>query len=122
MTPYGTSMFVLIALIVGARLLFGKLFVDRSDPRKLHQTVKGYLLTTVGSLIVLGISFSIRYWGLEILTAQLILLALLVGYGGYYAFLEWRYIRESRRHIATLLTTVVAVAAVGVYVWMLPIV
>ncbi|MEJ8307260.1 DUF4181 domain-containing protein [Saccharibacillus sacchari] len=121
MTPEGTAAAILLAIIIGARLLFGKLFVNRSDSRKLHQTVKGYILTTLGSLTVIILGFTLRYWGLEVGTAQSILLGLLLLLGGYYAFLEWRYIRESRRHIATLLTTVVAVAAVGVYVWMLPV-
>lgn len=121
MTPEGTTAMILLAIIIGARLLFGKLFVNRSDSRKLHQTVKGYILMTLGSLAVIILGFTLRYWGLEVTTAQGILLGLLLLLGGYYAFLEWRYIRESRRHVATLLTTVVAVAAVGVYVLMLPI-
>lgn len=121
MTPEGTAAMILLAIIIGARLLFGKLFVNRSDSRKLHQTVKGYILMTIGSLAVIILGFTLRYWGLEVTTAQGILLGLLLLLGGYYAFLEWRYIRESRRHVATLLTTVVAVAAVGVYVLMLPI-
>lgn len=121
MTPEGTTAMILLAIIIGARLLFGKLFVNRSDSRKLHQTVKGYILMTLGSLAVIILGSTLRYWGLEVTTAQGILLGLLLLLGGYYAFLEWRYIRESRRHVATLLTTVVAVAAVGVYVFMLPI-
>ncbi len=121
MTPEGTAAMILLAIIIGARLLFGKLFVNRSDSRKLHQTVKGYILMTIGSLAVIILGFTLRYWGLEVTTAQGILLGLLLLLGGYYAFLEWRYIRESRRHVATLLTTFVAVAAVGVYVFMLPI-
>lgn len=121
MTPEGTAAMILLAIIIGARLLFGKLFVNRSDSRKLHQTVRGYILTTLGSLTVIILGFTLRYWGLEVTTAQSILLGLLLLLGGYYAFLEWRYIRESRRHVATLLTTVVAVAALGVYVLILPV-
>jgi len=121
MTPEGTAAMILLAIIIGARLLFGKLFVNRSDSRKLHQTVRGYILTTLGSLTVIILGFSLRFWELNVATAQGILLGLLLVLGSYYAFLEWRYIRESRRHIATLLTTVVAVAAVGVYVLILPV-
>lgn len=122
MTPEGTAAMILLAIIIGARLLFGKLFVNRSDSRKLHQSLKGYILTTLGSLTIIILGFSLRFWGLDVATAQGILLGLLALLGGYYAFLEWRYIRESRRHVATLLTTVVAVAALGVYVLILPVV
>lgn len=118
MTPEGIAALSLILVIVLTRLLFGRLFVNRQDSRRLHHTVKGYLLTAIGTVVTVGTIFGLRYADLDVQTLRVILLGVLLAAGGYYAFLEWRYIRESRRHLATLLTTAIAVIAVGVYLWM----
>lgn len=120
MTTEGTMIFTLLAIIVAARIGFGRLVVNREDQRRLYNTTKGYLLTTAGTLTVLAVVFSLRFFDPDPWVIRTLSLVLLFILGGYYAFLEWRYIRESRRHVATLLTTIAACAAVGAWMLWMP--
>jgi len=117
MTTLGIQMFSLVALMIVARLLFGKWVVNRKDPRQLHHTTKGYLLSTLGSILVFATPFLLRYIGFDLAYLPFIAVILILLFGGYQAFLEWCLIRESRRHLATLLTTLVTAPALGLYIF-----
>ncbi|MCQ4086563.1 DUF4181 domain-containing protein [Saccharibacillus sp. JS10] len=121
MTTLGIQMFSILAFIIGARLLFGKWVVNRKDPRQLHHTTKGYLLSTLGSILVLPVPFILRYTGFDLAYLPFVAVILILVFGGYQAFLEWWLIRESRRHLATLLTTLVTAPALALYIFFVPI-
>lgn len=111
--------FVLTALIVAAYYGLTRLIVNPQDKRQLHDKPVVYWTSALIHIAFLIFVYKLRISGTDVVTVLWLLLGYLVVHSGVYAFLEWRYIRETRRHIVTLLVAGMALITLGVFA-MLP--
>ncbi|WP_179218442.1 DUF4181 domain-containing protein [Saccharibacillus sp. O23] len=110
---------VLMVLIVVAHFGLTRLIVNPHDKRRLHDKPLVYWASVIIHIGFLILVYYLRISETDVRTVLWLLLGYLVVYSGVYAFLEWRYIRETRRHIVTLLVACMALITIGVFA-MLP--
>jgi len=105
--------FILILVLFAAYFGLTRLIVNPRDKRKLHDNPLVYWISVVINLSFAITIFYLRTSGLDFRTLQWLMIGFLVISCSLYAFLEWRYIRETRRHIATLSLMALTLMVIG---------
>lgn len=94
-----------VLIFVGIMERIFRLWIVEDDPERITETSGKIPYLCVCTIMPISLVVVVFYWGLEYVIPIVIIfvtVALLLR-----AFMEWKYIREEREHIVTLMTLVI---------------